>query len=98
MAGSGNPKTVNGINIDQLFATIEQIKGNAEIAKFKFRAKNQWVGGTHSQATVKDFYGALQEDDARDAVVFHLDEPPSSWVPTLGPIPWNTSWSPCPAA
>ncbi|WP_338603680.1 OsmC family protein [Desulfoferula mesophila] len=76
MAGSGNPKTVNGINIDQLFATIEQIKGNAEIAKFKFRAKNQWVGGTHSQATVKDFYGALQEDDARDAVVFHLDEPP----------------------
>ena len=69
-------KHVNGVNVDQLFATIEQIQGNPEIAKFKFRAKNTWFGGTHNHATVKDFYGALQEDDSRDAMVFQIDEPP----------------------
>ncbi|MCB2191558.1 MAG: OsmC family protein [Deltaproteobacteria bacterium] len=76
MGSSETPKIVNGINLDQLFATIEQIKGNGEIAKFKFRARNKWIGGTHNQATVKDFFGALQEDDSREAAVYHLDEPP----------------------
>ena len=53
-------KKVNGINVDQLFSTIEQIKGNPEIAQFKFRAINKWISGTHNRATVKDFYGALK--------------------------------------
>ncbi|MFO7459594.1 MAG: hypothetical protein R6X07_03155 [Desulfatiglandales bacterium] len=33
-------KLVNGINVTDLFNTIEAIKKNPEIAKFKFRAKN----------------------------------------------------------
>ena len=76
MGNSDKPRVVNGVNLDQLFATIDQIKGNPEIAKFKFRARNKWVAGTHSQATVKDFFGALKEDDSREPVVFQLDEPP----------------------
>lgn len=76
MGNGDNPKIINGVNVTQLFATIDQIKENSEIAKFKFRARNQWVEGTHSQATVKDFFGALKEDDSRDPVVFDLDEPP----------------------
>ncbi len=55
-------KKVNGINVDQLFKTIELIKEKPEIARFKFRATNKWVDGTHNRATVKDFYGAGQED------------------------------------
>ncbi len=69
-------KKINGVNVDQLLDTIEQVKKNPEIGKFKFRARNVWTGGTHSQATVKDFYGALQEDDSRDPMLFDLDEPP----------------------
>ncbi len=69
-------KMVNGINVDQLFQTIEIIKGKPEIAQFKFRAKNTWIDGTHNRATVKDFYGALQEDTSRDPLVFEIDEPP----------------------
>lgn len=69
-------KVVNGVNVDQLFSTIDLIKGKPEIAKFKFRATNKWVGGTHNRAAVKDFYGAGQEDDTREAMVFHMDEPP----------------------
>ena len=69
-------RTVNGVNVSQLLNTIEIIKGNPEVSKFKFRATNTWQAGTHNQATVKDFYGALQEDDTREPMVFPIDEPP----------------------
>lgn len=69
-------KFVNGINVDQLFGTIDNIRENPEIARFKFRATNRWAAGTHNQATVKDFFGALKEDTSRDPMVFEIDEPP----------------------
>jgi uncharacterized OsmC-like protein len=69
-------KNINGVNVKELFSTIDAVKGNPEIAKFRFRATNKWVNGTHNQATVKAFYGALKEDNSRDPIVFELDEPP----------------------
>lgn len=66
----------NGINVEQLFKTIGQVKENPEIAFFKFRATNQWVNGTHCRGTIKDFYGALANDDTRPAVTYDMDEPP----------------------
>jgi uncharacterized OsmC-like protein len=80
-------KKVNGINVDQLFTTIEQIKGNPEIALFRFRAKNAWIDGTHNRATVKDFYGALNEDDSRNTMTFEIDEPPVLCGTNLGANP-----------
>jgi len=38
--------TVNGVNVTQLFDTIEGIKDNPEVSKFKFRATNRWQAGT----------------------------------------------------
>jgi len=67
---------INGIDIDRLFKTIEQIKENPEIAFFKFRATNQWVSGTHCRGTIKDFYGVMKNDDTRPAVSYDMDEPP----------------------
>jgi len=69
-------KMVNGVDVDQLMETIELIKKQPEIARFEFRARNTWVGGTHNRATVKSFYGAGQEDDTRDPLVFEIAEPP----------------------
>jgi uncharacterized OsmC-like protein len=69
-------KMVNGVNVGKLYETIDLIKEKPDIAKFEFRATNQWVNGTHNRATVKDFYGALQEDDTRSPAVYELDEPP----------------------
>ena len=69
-------KKINGVNVDQLFKTIELVKNQPEIAQFKFRAKNTWVDGTHNRTTIKDFYGALQEDDSREPIIFEIDEPP----------------------
>jgi uncharacterized OsmC-like protein len=81
------PKTVNGINTDQLFKTLDLIKENPDIAKFKFRARNKWIHGTHGQAMVRDFYGAGQEDNSRDERVFEMDEPPVLLGNNLGTNP-----------
>jgi uncharacterized OsmC-like protein len=69
-------KMVNGVDVDQLMETIEKIKKQPEIAGFRFRAKNSWLKGTHNRATVKDFFGAGQEDDSRSMMEFDMDEPP----------------------
>lgn len=69
-------KVVNGVNVDQLVGTIEAVKGNPEIALFKFRATNNWVKGGHSKTTIQGFYGATQEDTSRPRpFVVDGDEP-----------------------
>jgi uncharacterized OsmC-like protein len=67
---------LNGVNIDQLYNTIDLIKENPDIAKFKFRATNKWIDGTHCRGTIRDFYGALKDDDTRPSVDYDMDEPP----------------------
>lgn len=69
-------KIVNGVNVTELFNVIEAVKLNPEVAKFQFRAANRWIGGTHCRATVRDFSGALKEDDSRAPVDYDMDEPP----------------------
>jgi uncharacterized OsmC-like protein len=80
-------KIVNGVNVEQLFSAIEAFKQNPALAKFKFRATNQWAGGTHNRATVKDFYGPGQEDTSRESTIFELDEPPVLLGKNLGANP-----------
>ena len=88
-------KMVNGINVERLFSTIDQVTANPEIARFKFRATNTWVDGTHNRATIKDFYGALHEDNTRKPLMFDLDEPPVLCGRNLGPIRLNIYLLPC---
>ena len=62
-------KTVNmknGVNVDQLVETIGHIQEQPELAQFEFRAKNNWIDGGHCVSTIKDFYGAGQEDTTRE--------------------------------
>jgi uncharacterized OsmC-like protein len=44
-----------------LFATLDAVKANREIAEFRFRATNTWVSGTHNRSTIDGFHGAMQE-------------------------------------
>lgn len=73
--------------MSQLAETIEAIPKSPEIAKFKFRATNRWLEGTHTRATVKDFYGALQEDTSHKPMGFEIDEPPILLGRNLGANP-----------
>jgi len=68
---------VNGFSTEQIFGTLDAIKQNPEIAKFEFRASNQWISGGHNRSTIKDFYGGCQEDTSRQKpFVFDNSEPP----------------------
>ncbi len=70
-------KTLNGLDTTQLYQTIAAIKKQPTIAKFQFRAKNEWVGGGENRSTIRDFYGAGQEDTSRtEPFVFVNGEPP----------------------
>ncbi len=53
----------NGVDTAALFATLDAVKGNPDIAKFQFRATNRWVSGTHNRSTIHGFYGAGQETE-----------------------------------
>ncbi len=65
----------NGVDTATLFATLDAVKGNTDIAKFQFRATNRWVSGTHSQSTIHGFYGAMQEMTHRQPWTFDADHP-----------------------
>jgi uncharacterized OsmC-like protein len=68
---------LNGVDVDQLIQTVNAIKDNPDLARFNFRATAKWMGGGHSQTTIKGFYGAGQEDISRsEAFVIDGDEPP----------------------
>jgi uncharacterized OsmC-like protein len=69
------PKIVNGVNVDKLFTTVDAIKQTPEIAKFKFRVRNQWLGASHNSSTVGKFHGACQEQDRPETFVLKADEP-----------------------
>jgi uncharacterized OsmC-like protein len=35
------------------------------MAQFQFRARNEWINGTHNRTTIQGFHGACQEDTSR---------------------------------
>ena len=69
--------TVNGVDVGRMGETVQAIQGQPDLAKFKFRAANTWIDGGQNQTTVKEFYGAGQEDSSRtEPFVLRADEPP----------------------
>lgn len=70
-------KVLNGVNVEQLVATVNAIKSNPALARFTFRAASDWVDGGRSRTTIQGFYGAGQEDTSRARpFVLEGDEPP----------------------
>ena len=68
---------VNGVDLDRLSGTIDAVTADPALARFQFRARNHWVDGGYSRTTIKDFYGAGQEDTTRtEPFTVDSDEPP----------------------
>jgi uncharacterized OsmC-like protein len=65
----------NGVDVATLFATLDAVENQKEIAKFQFRASNTWVSGTHSRSQFSDFYGAMQEMEHKNVSTFEADHP-----------------------
>jgi uncharacterized OsmC-like protein len=66
----------NGVDTATLFATLDAVKGDTDLAKFQFRATNRWLNGTHNQSTIHGFHGAKQEMTHRQPFTFDADHPP----------------------
>jgi uncharacterized OsmC-like protein len=82
------PHIRNGVNVDTVFATLDAIKAQPELAKFQFRATNRWLGGAHNRTTIKEFYSGGQVDQTR-ASAWEIDagEPPILSGHNEGPNP-----------
>jgi uncharacterized OsmC-like protein len=62
----------NGVDTEKMFATLDLIREQPELAKFQFRASNRWIDGAHNRSTIKGFYAAGGEDESRSEE-FRLD-------------------------
>lgn len=67
----------NGIDLEQLTATVEALGDDEKLGTFTFRASSRWKDGTHNLGEIGRFIHAGEEDDSR-AAPFELegDEPP----------------------
>ena len=79
--------TKNGVNVDELFNTIDAVKKSPVIAKFRFRANNEWFDGGHNRTTIKDFYGIQKEHRHEATFKLDADEPPLLLGTGKGPNP-----------
>ncbi len=77
----------NGVDTPTLFATLDAVKAQPEIADFRFRATNRWVSGTHSQGFISGFYGAGQEQKHAATTVLDADHPAVLVGNDHGPTP-----------
>jgi uncharacterized OsmC-like protein len=77
----------NGVDTATLFATLDAVKGDPDIAKFRFRATNTWMSGTHNRSTIHGFHGAKQEMTHRERFTFDADHPPVLVGTDNGPTP-----------
>jgi uncharacterized OsmC-like protein len=66
------PTIRNGVDTEQMFGTLDLIKDQPELARFQFRATNQWIDGAHNRSTIQGFYAAGGEDASRTEA-FQID-------------------------
>jgi len=65
----------NGVNVEALLGAREALGKAPEAAKFNWQASCKWVSGTHSQTSVKAFYGLGQEQSHKSEFTFDVDHP-----------------------
>ena len=65
----------NGVNVQALLDARDALKGSPEATQFTWRASCKWVNGTHSQATVKGFFGLGEEQTHKTETSFEADHP-----------------------
>jgi uncharacterized OsmC-like protein len=77
----------NGVNTPVLLSTINAVAGQPELAKFRFRARSEWVTGTHSRSTMSDFFGAGTEHKHKASYMADSDHPAVLCGEDEGPTP-----------
>lgn len=66
---------LNGVDTPTLFAAIDAVDNQRELAAFRFRAENTWQSGTHSRTSITSFYGAGGEHEHVREFTVDADHP-----------------------
>src|SRR5262245_5034610 len=75
MTQKAKPEPRNGVDTPTLLTTIEAVGAHPELAKFQFRATNEWQLGTHSRTRIQSFSGAGGEQMHVKEFVYDADHP-----------------------
>lgn len=86
-ATTENAAKLNGVDRDTLFATINHVKGQPDLAKFRFSATNRWIDGTHSRSRMEPFLGAGGEHSHLESYEYDADHPEVLCGTDKGPSP-----------
>jgi uncharacterized OsmC-like protein len=78
---------VNGVNVDELFGTIDAVKETPAIGEFRFKANNKWVNGGLNKTKIDDFYGTQKDLSHKKPFLLEADEPPLLLGEDQGPNP-----------
>jgi uncharacterized OsmC-like protein len=66
----------NGVDTGKMFATLDLIREQPELAQFQFRVSNRWIDGAHNRSTIQAFHAAGGEDETRtEAFTVDAGEP-----------------------
>ena len=85
---SAAPKRAeNGVNVEALLAARKALSEAPEAAKFNWRATCKWVNGTHSNSSIKSFFGLGGEQSHRTEFAFDADHPEIFASEDHGPTP-----------
>jgi uncharacterized OsmC-like protein len=77
----------HGVDTPNLLATINAVGQQRELAKFRFRATNRWMSGTHSQSQMDSFLGAGGEHRHIADTRYDADHPAVLVGADQGPTP-----------
>ena len=65
----------NGVNVEALPGAREALTEAPEAAQFTWRATTNWIRGTHTQSSVKGFFGLGEEQSHRAEYTYEADHP-----------------------
>ena len=70
-----SPAVDNGVNVEALLGAREALAAAPEAAQFRWRARCEWINGTHSRTTVHDFFGLGAEHTHVTPFTYDADHP-----------------------
>ncbi len=87
MTQTDAPAVDNGVNIEALRGAKQALTDAPEAARFQWRARCEWVSGTHSRSMITDFAGLGAEHAHRQTYSLEADHPEVFASADNGPTP-----------
>ena len=78
---------LNGVDVPTLFATIDAVREQRELATFRFETRTTWQSGTHSRTSVRSFFGAGADHEHQREFILDADHPAVLVGTDQGPLP-----------